>query len=84
MSTWILLRGLTRERRHWGTFPDELRREMPGIQVTSLDLPGNGYLNGMASPTNITDMVAHCRSELARQNAPRPYLLLSISMGATA
>ena len=30
MSTWVLLRGLTRESRHWGDFPDILREHLPG------------------------------------------------------
>ena len=28
MSTWVLLRGLTRESRHWGDFPDILREHL--------------------------------------------------------
>ncbi|SMG50970.1 alpha/beta fold hydrolase [Paraburkholderia susongensis] len=28
MSTWILLRGLTRETRHWGHLPDALRESL--------------------------------------------------------
>jgi pimeloyl-ACP methyl ester carboxylesterase len=28
MSTWILLRGLTREARHWGSFPALFEREL--------------------------------------------------------
>jgi len=28
MSTWILLRGLTRETRHWGRLPDALRESL--------------------------------------------------------
>ncbi len=82
MSTWILLRGLSREYRHWGAFPAELQREMPGTNVIPIDLPGNGSLNEMRSPIDIHGMVAHCRRELARQNVSPPYALLAISMGA--
>ena len=35
MSTWIFLRGLTRESRHWGNFPETFRSEVPAAQVFS-------------------------------------------------
>jgi len=82
MSTWILLRGLTRERRHWGDFPGRLARAFPDEPVLTLELPGNGELNGLASPAGIAGMVAHCRAELARQAIAPPYSLLAMSLGA--
>ena len=44
MSTWIFLRGLTRESGHWGTFTAQFEKAMPGCEVVALDLPGNGSL----------------------------------------
>lgn len=81
MSTWILLRGLTRERRHWGRFPQLLRRELPHARVIALDLPGNGEFNTVTSPLSVAEMTSHCRNELARQGVLPPYRLLAISMG---
>jgi pimeloyl-ACP methyl ester carboxylesterase len=81
MTTWILLRGLTRERRHWGGFPRLLEAAFPGCPVLELELPGNGELNAMASPTSIAGMARYCR-EAAAALAPPPYLLLGESMGA--
>jgi pimeloyl-ACP methyl ester carboxylesterase len=81
MSTWILLRGLTRERRHWGRFPDEMRKEMPGVRVITLDLPGNGELSTMRSPLNVTEMANCCRSAVMQEGVPPPYRLLAMSMG---
>ena len=40
---WVLLRGLTREARHWGGFPERLGAAL-GVEVHCLDLPGNGHL----------------------------------------
>ena len=82
MSTWILLRGLTREKRHWLGFPQVLLEELPEARVIELELPGNGELNRMTSPTAIAAMAAHCRAELARLGVPPPYHLLALSMGA--
>jgi pimeloyl-ACP methyl ester carboxylesterase len=82
MSTWILLRGLTREKRHWQGFPRQLADELPGILVIELEMPGNGELNKMPSPSSIEGMASHCRKEMSRLGIPPPYHLLAISMGA--
>ncbi|MEP7157195.1 MAG: alpha/beta hydrolase [Betaproteobacteria bacterium] len=82
MNTWILLRGLTREARHWGDFPALFAREIPGANVVPVDLPGNGRYNHMASPASIETMVEHCRAELARQHLLPPHCLFAMSMGA--
>jgi pimeloyl-ACP methyl ester carboxylesterase len=82
VSTWILLRGLTREKRHWRGFPKQLAQELPDARVIELELPGNGELNGMTSPLTIAAMASHCRAELAGLGIPPPYHLLAMSMGA--
>lgn len=82
MSTWILLRGLARERRHWGRFPELLTREMPEARVIAMDLPGNGGFNALTSPATLIGMAAHCRAELSRHSLQPPFRLLAISMGA--
>ena len=81
MSTWILLRGLTHEARHWGAFPDQLRAELPGAQILLPELPGNGELNQMASPTRIGAMAAHARAAANGLGAGAPYYLVGLSMG---
>ena len=82
MSTWILLRGLTREKRHWGRFPQQLLAEFPEARILPLELPGNGELNALASPVSIPGMAAFCRGELARMGIAPPYILVGMSMGA--
>jgi pimeloyl-ACP methyl ester carboxylesterase len=83
MSTWILLRGLTRERGHWGPFLDAFRQALPpGDQVLSPDLPGNGLLHAMESPTRVEAMVSDCRRQLREQGLTPPYHVLAMSLGA--
>lgn len=82
MQTWILLRGLTRESRHWGDFLGQFQQALPNAQIMALDLPGNGRLNQQKSPLRIQDMVAHCRARLASRNIAPPYNMLAMSMGA--
>lgn len=82
MSNWILLRGLTREARHWGRFADLLREEMPDAQVFAPDLPGNGALCQQKSPLRVEQMVEALRAQLGVQGVAPPYRLLAMSLGA--
>ena len=82
MSTWILLRGLTRESRHWGAFPEILRRACGAGAVLAIDLPGNGHLNSLASPGSVAGMAEHCRKQLYERGVSPPYFLLAMSLGA--
>jgi len=82
VSTWIFLRGLTRESRHWGDFPDTFRAEIPDADIVTLDLPGNGRLNSMRSPLDVAGMVTHCRAELTARGIRPPYRVLAMSLGA--
>ena len=82
MPTWIFLRGLTRERRHWGGFVAQFQQALPGHQVLALDLAGNGLRNSETSAATVQDMVADCRTQLARSPTTPPYHLLAMSLGA--
>lgn len=82
MSNWILLRGLTREARHWGGFADLLRREIPDAEVIAPDLPGNGSSNGQQSPLRVEQMVDALREQLGVLHVAPPYRLLAMSLGA--
>lgn len=57
---WLLLRGLSREQRHWGDFPKTLA-EASGDRVHCLDLPGFGTERGRPSPTSISGIVEDLR-----------------------
>lgn len=81
MSTWILLRGLMREARHWGDFPHMLASGLGGARVLTLDLPGNGSRHQERSPTTIAEMTEHCRQQCQELRIAPPYYLLTLSLG---
>ncbi|MFM0740826.1 alpha/beta hydrolase [Paraburkholderia xenovorans] len=81
MSTWILLRGLTRETRHWGRLPAALRKAIGGARVLLLDLPGNGEFNMLRAPANVEDMVSFVRVAALQSGVPGPYRVLAMSLG---
>ncbi|GAA5175215.1 alpha/beta hydrolase [Niveibacterium umoris] len=81
-TPWILLRGLTREQGHWGCFPERLQAAQAGCAVHCIDLPGNGVLNHVASPTRVEVMVDAARAELMRQGIAPPYRIVAMSLGA--
>ena len=93
MTTWVLLRGLTRERGHWGGFPAELgdamsgamagtmAGAMAGARVVCVDLPGAGVLHDQPCPWQVPAMVDACQRQLADQGVAPPYHLLGLSLG---
>lgn len=78
-APWILLRGLTRESRHWGVFAPLLAQRCGA--VLPVDLPGNGTLAHMRSPLAVEDYVDAVRAELQRLGARAPYKVLAMSLG---
>lgn len=82
MSTWILLRGLTREARHWGDFPQRLSAAMPGCQVLTFDLPGNGQLHRERSPASVEAMADFCETRRRDLALPGPPNVIAMSLGA--
>lgn len=81
MSTWVLLRGLMREQRHWGDFPATLAAALPGATIITPDLPGNGQQCRLRSPTSVAAMVEACRADLRARGVAPPYSLLALSLG---
>lgn len=85
MSTWILLRGLTREARHWGEFLEHFRRivtrDDPDAEFVTLELPGNGDANAARSPTGVAQYVAAIRTTAAERTSGGPYRVLAMSLG---
>lgn len=82
MRTWILLRGLTRDNRHWGNFPELFAAALPGAQILALDLPGNGLRCRETSPTSVGEMVEDCRRSLRERGIDEPVNVLAMSLGA--
>lgn len=82
MPTWIFLRGLIRESRHWGDFVGLFQQAFPHHTVVTLDLAGNGRLNHQTSPRRVEELVADCRAQLAQRQIAPPYHVLAMSLGA--
>ena len=82
MTTWVLLRGLMREARHWGEFPAQFQHAVGAQQLVTLDFPGNGRLHGQASASSVPAMRQHIRSQLRQLGHAPPYRVLALSLGA--
>lgn len=75
---WILLRGLTRESRHWGAFATLLAAREG---VMPIDLPGNGTQAHARSPLAVDAYVDLLRAEVQQRGARAPYRVLAMSLG---
>jgi pimeloyl-ACP methyl ester carboxylesterase len=82
MTTWIFLRGLTRESSHWGDFPQVFQQAMPQARIHTVDLPGNGQRHRERSACSVAGMVEACREALIREQIATPVHLLAMSLGA--
>jgi pimeloyl-ACP methyl ester carboxylesterase len=81
VSTWVFLRGLIRESRHWGDFPAVFGNHIAQADIVLLDLPGNGRLHRLSSPMRVEDMVECYREALAAKGLKPPYNTLALSLG---
>jgi pimeloyl-ACP methyl ester carboxylesterase len=82
VSTFVLLRGLMREQRHWGAFPAALQAALPGARIFAPDFPGNGTRHAEPSATRVDAMVQACRASLREQGAQGPFHVVALSLGA--
>lgn len=80
-GTWVLMRGLMREQRHWGDFPTILGAALPDALIITPDLPGNGQRHLLDSATRVAGMVEFCRQDLLAGGLAPPYRLLALSLG---
>ncbi|MBC3877729.1 alpha/beta hydrolase [Undibacterium sp. FT79W] len=82
--TWVLLRGLMREQRHWGNFTQRFAQAHPHERIITLDFAGNGALYQLASATSIGAMVEQARGQVQQQlqqQVKGNIKLLAISLG---
>ncbi|WP_106853220.1 alpha/beta fold hydrolase [Caballeronia novacaledonica] len=85
MSDWVLLRGLTREARHWGAFDAALAAHGlvgAGERVVCIDLPGNGVEHSRAAPQSVITMMEFVRERCAALKVRLPCRVLAMSLGA--
>jgi len=80
--TWIFLRGLSREHRHWGDFISVFKQYFPEANIMTPDLPGNGIHNRITSPSTITEIMEFVRNDVKIQSVQQPINILALSMGA--
>jgi len=80
---WVFLRGLVRESAHWNDFPEQFSAAVPGSQVLTIDLPGNGRRHLEASPLSLSGYLESVRREALEicGDQPRKFYLLSLSLG---
>lgn len=77
-DSFVLIRGMLREARHWGEFAGLLSRQFSGAAIRTPDLPGNGPLHHQTSPGTIAEMTDALRRQVPLN---RPVDLIAISMG---
>ncbi|MFZ6760077.1 alpha/beta fold hydrolase [Undibacterium sp. Ji50W] len=82
MTTWVLLRGLMRESRHWGDFPARFQQATGAKRVLCLDFPGNGQLYAEPSFSSVEAMADYCHQQLQTQGVSKPVQILAVSLGA--
>jgi pimeloyl-ACP methyl ester carboxylesterase len=79
-ETWVLLRGLVREQRHWEGF-DARVRERFGVRVLTPDTPGNGVRHREPSPLSVGGMLDVVRDEVRAQGVTGKVFVLAQSLG---
>lgn len=80
-GTWVLLRGLAREARHWEDFPAHVQQAFPDARILAPDLPGNGLRCAERSPANVPDMVEAYRDTIRGELGNAPFGLIGLSLG---
>ena len=80
---WLMLRGMAREQRHWGRFPEALRASLGGDRLHCLDLPGTGTEHARGTPASIRGIKDDVRARWLQLKAqqPGPWGLIAISLG---
>ncbi|MCM2348785.1 MAG: alpha/beta hydrolase [Bacteriovoracaceae bacterium] len=79
---FYLIRGLIREKAHWGNFLDHLQATFPNAKLTPIDIPGAGDYHSTASPLSVSGMVEvmrrdYLKAKLAEEDAH----FIAVSLG---
>jgi len=78
----LLLRGLAREKRHWGDFSRNLQNSFEEVNVITMDLPGLGTERLRKSPTTIDGITDDLRARwLECRKTENHSFLVAISLG---
>lgn len=76
----LLLRGLTRESGHWGSFCEVLGETLPDWSVLNLDLPGTGALFQESPGHRVEDFSNSILAQLAAY-PKTPTVIVGMSLG---
>lgn len=80
--TWILLRGLGREKGHWGSFTDQFQTRFSGDEVLALDLPGSGEFRDVTAPRTVRETFEFVRAKaVERAKSQNEFYLVALSLG---
>ncbi len=79
---FYLIRGLIREKAHWGNFITHLQEIFPKALITTIDIPGAGDYFSSPSPLTVKEMVEEMRRDFLRfKTAHEDTHLIAISLG---
>lgn len=78
----LLIRGLTRERRHWGEFVSLAEKNSLGAEVFTIDLPGFGDFHKLSSPLSVGQIAEFMESQLKARLQDEAIHVFAISLGA--
>ena len=78
---WIFLRGLARESRHWGEFPQKFQERFPQDKLHLVDLPGTGSKMKQSSPVTIQGIMRSIRRDLHNEVGNGPFHFMALSLG---
>lgn len=76
----LLLRGLTRESGHWGSFCGVLAKALPSWSLLNLDLPGTGALFQEAPGYRVQDFSNSILDQLSK-HPKLPTVIVGMSLG---
>ncbi len=80
--TWILLRGLGREKGHWGPFAENFAARFSADEVLAIDLPGAGEFRDESSPRTIGEIFQFVRGKaVERAQSQTSFTLVALSLG---
>lgn len=81
VKDWVLLRGLSREQRHWGVFLALLRAVHPNLRFHCIDLPGTGDAVADRSPTTVPAIRRYLQARCSQHGISARFGIIGLSMG---
>lgn len=81
-ATWVFLRGLAREKGHWGSFTERFAARFPHDEVLPVDLPGSGEFHKSTAPGSMSEVFQFVRGQvMERAKHPGTLKLFALSLG---